>query len=87
MTVDEYKQEVERNWPRMLSVASSYLKASDEAEDVVQDLLLKLWKLLDNLRLSMGPLTLVLEKYRCVDCLRRIKPIIVIPEDVADNEL
>ena len=39
MTVDEYKEEVERNRPRMLSVARSYLKASEEAEDVVQDVL------------------------------------------------
>ena len=55
MTVDEYKEEVERNRSRMLSVARSYLKASEEAEDVVQDVLLKLWQLLDKLRIPMGP--------------------------------
>ena len=59
MTVDEYKEEVERNRPRMLSVARSYLKASEEAEDVVQDVLLKLWQLLDKLRIPMGPLALI----------------------------
>ncbi|RKW62480.1 MAG: SigL protein, partial [Prevotella sp.] len=56
MTVDEYKEEVERNRPHMLSVARSYLKANEEAEDVVQDVLLKLWQLLDKLRIPMGPL-------------------------------
>ena len=86
MTVDEYKEEVERNRPRMLSVARSYLKASEEAEDVVQDVLLKLWQLLDKLRIPMGPLALVLVKNRCVDCLRRLQTTIDLPENVAESE-
>ena len=86
MTVDEYKEEVERNRPRMLSVARSYLKANEEAEDVVQDVLLKLWQLLDKLRIPMGPLALVLVKNRCVDCLRRLQTTIDIPENVAESE-
>ena len=79
MTVDEYKEEVERNRPRMLSVARSYLKAGEEAEDVVQDVLLKLWQLLDKLRIPMGPLALVLVRNRCIDCLRRLQTTIDIP--------
>ncbi|WP_281724316.1 RNA polymerase sigma factor [Hoylesella shahii] len=86
MTVDEYKEEVERNRPRMLSVARSYLKASEEAEDVVQDVLLKLWQLLDKLRIPMGPLALVLVRNRCIDCLRRLQTTIDIPENVAESE-
>ena len=86
MTVDEYKEEVERNRPRMLSVARSYLKASEEAEDVVQDVLLKLWQLLDKLRIPMGPLALVLVRNRCVDCLRRLQTTIDIPDNVAESE-
>ena len=86
MTVDEYKEEVERNRPRMLSVARSYLKASEEAEDIVQDVLLKLWQLLDKLRIPMGPLALVLVKNRCVDCLRRLQTTIDLPENVAESE-
>ena len=86
MTVDEYKEEVERNRPRMLSVARSYLKANEEAEDVVQDVLLKLWQLLDKLRIPMGPLALVLVKNRCVDCLRRLQTTIDIPENLVESE-
>ena len=86
MTVDEYKEEVERNRPRMLSVARSYLKASEEAEDVVQDVLLKLWQLLDKLRLPMGPLALVLVRNRCIDCLRRLQSTIALPENVLESE-
>ena len=86
MTVDEYKEEVERNRPRMLSVARSYLKANEEAEDVVQDVLLKLWQLLDKLRIPMGPLALVLVKNRSVDCLRRLQTTIDIPENLVESE-
>ena len=86
MTVDEYKEEVERNRPRMLSVARSYLKASEEAEDVVQDVLLKLWQLLDKLRIPMGPLALVLVRNRCIDCLRRLQSTIALPENVLESE-
>jgi RNA polymerase sigma factor, sigma-70 family len=86
MTVDEYKEEVERNRPRMLSVARSYLKASEEAEDVVQDVLLKLWQLLDKLRIPMGPLALVLVRNRCIDCLRRLQSTIALPENVVESE-
>jgi len=86
MTVDEYKEEVERNRPRMLSVARSYLKANEEAEDVVQDVLLKLWQLLDKLRIPMGPLALVLVRNRCVDYLRRLQTTIDIPENVVESE-
>ena len=86
MTVDEYKEEVERNRPHMLSVARSYLKASEEAEDVVQDVLLKLWQLLDKLRIPMGPLALVLVRNRCIDCLRRLQSTIALPENVVESE-
>ena len=37
MTIEEYKEEVERNRLRMLTIARGYLKDGDEAEDVVQD--------------------------------------------------
>lgn len=86
MTIEEYKDEVEHNRPRMLAIAQGYLKDDDEAEDVVQDVLLKLWQLLDSLRLPMGPLASVLVKNRCVDLIRRRQPMVEVPENVADCE-
>ena len=86
MTIEEYKDEVEHNRPRMLAIAQSYLKDDDEAEDVVQDVLLKLWQLLDSLRLPMGPLASVLVKNRCIDLIRRRQPKVEVPENVADCE-
>lgn len=86
MTIEEYKDEVEHNRPRMLAIAQSYLKDDDEAEDVVQDVLLKLWQLLDSLRLPMGPLASVLVKNRCIDLIRRRQPMVEMSENLAEGE-
>ena len=56
MTINEYKEEVKLVRPQMLAIARNYLKDNDEAEDAVQDVLLKLWQLIDTLRLPMAPL-------------------------------
>lgn len=86
MTIEEYKEEVERNRPRMLAIAQGYLKDGDEAEDVVQDVLLKLWQLLDSLRLPMGPLASVLVKNHCIDLIRRRQPMVEMSENLAEGE-
>ena len=46
MTIEEYKKEVEQVRPQMLRLARSYLKDDEEAEDAVQDVLLRLWQML-----------------------------------------
>lgn len=71
MTINEYKEEVKLVRPQMLAIARNYLKDNDEAEDAVQDVLLKLWQLIDTLHLPMSPLASVLLKNHCIDILRR----------------
>ena len=44
MTNDEYIQAVKRNSNRLYLIALSYLQNHHDAEDVMQDVLLKLWK-------------------------------------------
>lgn len=44
MTNDEYIRVVKRNSNRIYLIALSYLKNHDDAEDVMQDVFLKLWK-------------------------------------------
>ncbi len=44
MTNDEYINAVKRNSNRIYLVALSYLKNHDDAEDIMQDVFLKLWK-------------------------------------------
>lgn len=53
MTINEYKEEVKLVRPQMLAIARNYLKDNDEAEDAVQDVLLKLWQLIDTLHLPI----------------------------------
>lgn len=71
MTINEYKEEVKLVRPQMLAIARNYLKDNDEAEDAVQDVILKLWQLIDTLHLPMSPLASVLLKNHCIDILRR----------------
>lgn len=86
MTIDEYKKEVKQIRPQMPFIAQSYLRDNDEAEDVVQDVLLKLWQLLDTLRLPMSPLALVLVKNRCIDVLRRHRYMVEVKDSIVDEQ-
>lgn len=86
MTIDEYKKEVKQIRPQMLFIAQSYLRDNDEAEDVVQDVLLKLWQLLDTLRLPMSPLASVLVKNRCIDVLRRHRYMVEVKDSIVDEQ-
>lgn len=58
--------------PALLRMAIRYLENSDEAEDVVQDALLKLWFLRDRLEQyrSVDALAIVITKHLCINRLR-----------------
>ncbi|BAU17877.1 sigma factor [Prevotella intermedia] len=43
MTETEFKQEAATARPKLISIALRYLKSNDEAEDIVQDAMLRLW--------------------------------------------
>lgn len=86
MTIEEYKKEVEQVRPQMLRLARSYLKDDEEAEDAVQDVLLRLWQMLESLHLPMAPMASVLVKNRCVDIIRRRRTTTSIPENLVDYE-
>ena len=70
----------------MLRLARSYLKDDEEAEDAVQDVLLRLWQMLESLHLPMAPMASVLVKNRCVDIIRRRRTTMSIPENLVDYE-
>ena len=71
LTREEFVQEAERIRPRLLAGASRYLHDAGEAEDVVQDVLLRLWTLRDELTLPIEPLACVLVRNFSIDLLRR----------------
>jgi len=73
MTQEEYKEEARRLRPRLLQTARRYLN-EDDAEDTVQDVLLRLWQMVDTLRMPIDALATVLVRNFCVDRLRRQKP-------------
>ena len=72
MEQNEFEIEAKRMRPALLRMATRYLEDSDDAEDVVQDVLLKLWFLrgkLDKYR-SVDALAIVITKHLCINCIR-----------------
>ncbi|MDE5676426.1 RNA polymerase sigma factor [Phocaeicola sp.] len=61
--------------PALLRMALRYLENPDEAEDVVQDALLKLWFLRDRLDQyrSVDALAIIIIKHLCINRLRGIR--------------
>lgn len=70
MTQEEFKDEVGRLRPKLLGVARRYV-GDEDAEDVVQDVLLRLWQMLGQLRLPIDALASVLTRNMAVSLLRR----------------
>ena len=70
MTQEEYKEEARRLRPRLLQTARRY-QNDDDAEDTVQDVLLRLWQMVDTLHMPIDGLATVLVRNFCVDRLRR----------------
>lgn len=74
MTTETFRQEAQRMRTTLVRLAFGILRDSDEAEDVVQDVLLRLWQMRDQLRMPIEPLARVLTRNRCIDIVRRKKP-------------
>lgn len=74
MTVRDFERETETMRPMLLQVACGYLGCAEDAEDVVQDALVKLCGMVDTLRSPLAPLAKVLVRNLCIDRLRRRRP-------------
>lgn len=75
MEQNEFEIEAKRMRPALLRMAVRYMENSDEAEDLVQDALLKLWFLrekLDQYR-SVDALAIVVIKHLCINRLRGVR--------------
>ena len=73
MTREQFKDEAQRLRPRLMELARRYL-GDDDAEDTVQDTLLRLWQMVDDLRQPIDALALRLTRNLCIDQLRRQRP-------------
>ena len=58
MTAEEYQTEAERITPQLRQTALRYMGDASLSEDIAQDVLLRLWQLLDELRTPMDGLAL-----------------------------
>ena len=72
MNTREFETWVRRLRPSLQSVARRMLADEDDAEDAVQDALLKLWLVRDRLTLYRSPdaLAVVVVKHLCISRLR-----------------
>lgn len=73
MTQEDFEREAGVMRPMLLQTAESLLGSAEDAEDAVQDVLLKLWGMAAELRSPAAPLAKVLVRNVCVDRLRRCK--------------
>lgn len=71
MTKEEFKQAVSTLRPQLTGQARRYLAEDGEAEDAVQDVLLRLWQMHERLRPPIEGLATVLTRNICIDLLRR----------------
>ena len=85
MTQEEFKDEVRRLRPRLVQTARRYL-SDDDAEDTVQDALLRLWQMVDQLHAPFDNLAIVLTRHLCIDHLRRQHPTLPQTDQSDDND-
>lgn len=71
MTTEEYNEDAAALRPVLRDMAAAMLKNADDADDAVQDVLLKLWNMHTELCRPIAPLTRVLLRNLCIDRLRR----------------
>lgn len=74
MTRQQFQDDTVKLRPKLLQVALRYLRDSVEAEDVVQDVMLKLWSMCDELKPPVDRLALVMVKNLCIDRIRSRRP-------------
>lgn len=76
MTADVFQEEAVTLRQELLAEAQRYLSSRNEAEDAVQDTMLRLWDMRDKLRSPMKPLAYVIVRHLCVDMLRKRQPMV-----------
>lgn len=73
MTDGQFENEAKALRPLLITTAGKILGSTDEAEDVVQETLLKLWKMKGTLAPPVAPLAIVMTRRAAIDRLRRIE--------------
>lgn len=79
MTESEYNEDAVGLRHRLMGVALEYIADSAEADDMVQDAMLRLWNMRGDLHRPMEPMGRVLVRNLCIDRLRRRKSALMVP--------
>ena len=71
MTTEEFQKQAEALRLQLIGIAQKYLGATDEAEDIVQDAMIKLWLMRDQLMAPVSGFASVVTRNLCIDHLRK----------------
>ena len=89
MTNEEFEISMQRLRPVLIVEAKRYLGNTDEAEDMVQDAMMRLWQMCAQLKSPVDGLARILVRNLCLDTIRRRKPreeIVSLPSMVSNED-
>ena len=71
MTTEEFQQQAEELRKQLVSIAHKYMGNADEAEDIAQDAMVKLWLMREQLTLPIAGMASIVTRNLCIDALRK----------------
>ena len=71
MTTEAFQQQAEELRKQLVSIAHKYMGNTDEAEDIAQDAIVKLWLMREQLTLPIAGMASIVTRNLCIDALRK----------------
>ena len=71
MTTEEFQQQAEELRKQLVGIAHKYMGNTDEAEDIAQDAMVKLWLMREQLTLPIAGMASIVTRNLCIDVLRK----------------
>ena len=71
MTTEEFQQQAEGLRKQLVSIAHKYLGNTNEAEDIAQDVMIKLWLMHEKLESPIIGMASIVTRNLCIDALRK----------------
>ena len=71
MTTEAFQQQAGELRKQLVSIAHKYMGNADEAEDIAQDAMVKLWLMREQLTLPIAGMASIVTRNLCIDALRK----------------
>ena len=71
MTTEAFQQQAGELRKQLVSIAHKYMGNTDEAEDIAQDAMVKLWLMREQLTLPIAGMASIVTRNLCIDALRK----------------